>query len=126
MCALRRLRHLDLSNSTNWRAKNLNQVSSLPACLGDLTALEVLNLSRIKLRTLPDSIGGLTSLRVFEAMHNELEVLPSTITALPKLEVLDLFINRLSTLPDLGGIKTLRALMLAANRLEVVPLGSAP
>ncbi|MEU3612166.1 hypothetical protein ABZ725_07575 [Streptomyces sp. NPDC006872] len=111
----RKLRRLpeQLHAFVNLRVLSLagnKDIDSLDERIGDLTALEELNVSGLRLTALPASIGRLRELRVLNVSRNELTSLPEQIGDLPRLEVLragDLScpvpdaVARLSTLREL-------------------------
>ena len=94
--------HLDLSG---------NQLTSLPAEIGNLTILLVLDLSHNNLSSLPAIIGSLPNLTYLYLSHNQLSSLPVEIGSLTSLLDLNLSHNNLSSLPvemsNLGGLQLL-------------------
>jgi leucine-rich repeat protein SHOC2 len=56
---------------------NDNQLTSLPAELGTLTALRVLNLNENQLTSLPAELGTLTALTMLLLCGNQLTSLPA-------------------------------------------------
>ncbi|MEV1065230.1 hypothetical protein [Streptomyces sp. NPDC050263] len=89
----RKLRRLpeQLHAFVNLRVLSLagnDAIGSLDERIGELTALEELNLAGMRLTALPESIGRLSGLRVLDVSGNELEALPEQIGDLPRLEVL--------------------------------------
>lgn len=55
-----------------------NQLASLPQSLGQLKALQTLDVSYNLLQQLPDEIGSLEGLVKIELSHNKLKQLPET------------------------------------------------
>lgn len=77
------------------------QLLHLDARTGQLTALEVLDLSHNLLTELPETIGHLRSLRLLKLEDNRLTHLPSTLANLPNLHGLDVRENPIFHLPEL-------------------------
>ncbi|NXX10857.1 LRSM1 ligase, partial [Podargus strigoides] len=95
-----------------------NQLASLPADIGQLTALQVLNLERNLLKCLPQSIGDLAQLQVLNVKGNKLKELPDTVSGLRSLRTLDISENTLQELPRvLAHIRTLETLILDASSM---------
>ncbi|NWV32893.1 LRSM1 ligase, partial [Grantiella picta] len=95
-----------------------NQLASLPADIGQLTALQVLNLERNLLKSLPQSIGDLAQLQVLNVKDNKLRELPGTVSGLRSLRALDVSGNELQELPRLlAHIRTLQTLTLDASSM---------
>ncbi len=55
-----------------------------------LSSLEILDISKNRIRTLPDGIGNLTSLKVLAIQRNKIERLPLCIGDISSLQVLKL------------------------------------
>lgn len=88
-----------------------NQLSSLPASLGQLRALQVLQLRNNHLRSLPSScVSGLSQLVYCCLQHNHLQKLPSCLSRLPRLAVLNVGSNHVVEPP-----RWLRALHSAVD-----------
>jgi GTPase SAR1 family protein len=96
-----------------------NQLTTLPAKIGNLRNLTVLNLGGNELTMLPAEIGNLTNLTVLNLSHNRLTTLPAEIGNLTNLTVLYLSVNQLTTLPaEIGNLTNLKDLRLSSNPLE--------
>ena len=96
-----------------------NRLASIPSTVGDLHALNKLNLSHNMLQSLPATLGGLTRLWGLWASHNLLERLPATIGELDKYCAVDVSNNRLKSLPDtISGLCDLDA---SFNALTALP-----
>ena len=112
------LQTLDLSRCNN--------LTSLPAGIGNLTKLQKLVFdSSSRLESLPKSIGNLTNLQklVFDAC-SRLESLPSEIGNLTNLQTLNLsWCSRLKSLPEsIGNLTNLQTLNLSCcTSLEYLP-----
>ncbi|NXT07364.1 LRSM1 ligase, partial [Prunella fulvescens] len=99
-----------------------NQLASLPADIGQLTALQVLNLERNLLKSLPQSIGDLAQLQVLNVKGNKLRELPGSVSGLRRLRALDVSANELQELPRLlGHARSLQTLTLDASAMTYPP-----
>ncbi|NWT98321.1 LRSM1 ligase, partial [Urocynchramus pylzowi] len=99
-----------------------NQLASLPADIGQLTALQVLNLERNLLKSLPQSIGDLAQLQVLNVKGNKLRELPGSVSGLRSLRALDVSGNELQELPRLlAHARTLQTLTLDASAMTYPP-----
>jgi Leucine-rich repeat (LRR) protein len=108
-------------------AENVD-LPSIPERIGELAALEELDLSGLGLEQLPEALGSLKSLRVLDISGNRLTALPEGLGELPELTVLragDLECAvpdgwaRLSALEelDLYGLKSPQGFPMAVTRL---------
>jgi len=94
----------------------------LPPSIGDLDALEELDLNTNRLATLPDAIGELRSLRALRVHRNGLEALPETIGSLHSLRELVVGENALRELPpSIAGLGSLEELHANDNPLAALP-----
>ena len=108
------LRELRLLNVRN------NQLVGLPTSVQRLTKLERLYLFENKLTELPAEIGDLRELRTLSVRDNHLIDLPTSIKRLTKLEELELTRNKLTELPaEIGDLRELRFLSVIHNPLTV-------
>ena len=85
------------------RIHELNLVSrleSIPESIGNLTELEVLNLSYNNLITLPKTIKNLKKLRILDLSWNNFAEIPRIILQLPLLQVLNLDHNYVEEIPE--------------------------
>lgn len=99
-----------------------SRFGGVPAEIGRLTNLEVLNLRGNKLSTLPASIGNLSKLMELDVSENQLESLPSELANLGQLEKLSAQVNKLSQVPGAMGVMSqLRSLDLSKNQLWSLP-----
>ncbi|NXF25149.1 LRSM1 ligase, partial [Rhodinocichla rosea] len=99
-----------------------NHLASLPADIGQLTALQVLNLERNLLKSLPQSIGDLAQLQVLNVKGNQLRALPGSVSSLRSLRALDVSGNDLQELPrGLAHARSLQTLTLDASAMTYPP-----
>ncbi|XP_059721053.1 E3 ubiquitin-protein ligase LRSAM1 isoform X4 [Haemorhous mexicanus] len=99
-----------------------NQLASLPADIGQLTALQVLNLERNLLKGLPQSVGDLAQLQVLNVKGNQLRALPGSVSGLRSLRALDVSGNELRELPrELAHARSLQTLTLDASAMNFPP-----
>jgi len=100
---------------------SLSQV--VPACIGRLTALQVLNLANNRLTSVPAEIGQLAALQLLDLRGNQLSSLPAEIGQLPSLRELNLDDNKLTSLPaEIWQLTSLRGLDLGRNQLTSLPV----
>ncbi len=99
-----------------------NQLTTLPAEIGQLTQLQRLYLEGNQLTTLPAEIGQLTHLQGLYLEGNQLTTLPAEIGQLTQLQRLFLDGNQLTTLPaEIGQLTQLQRLYLEGNQLTTLP-----
>ena len=113
----------EIGQLTLLRVLNLNdnKLTSLPAEIGQLTLLKVLWLDENQLTSLPAEIGQLVSLKELNLRDNKLTSLPAEIGWLTALTMLDLSDNELTSLPaEIGQLTTLE-LNLGGNQLTSLP-----
>jgi Leucine-rich repeat (LRR) protein len=121
------LTHLTLSHVTEWNSKGDrvpydSKLGDLPAGLGGLTNLQVLQLSGCAVTSLPETVGQLRSLRSLFLSDNALTSLPESFGALGALETLKLERNKLARLPDsFGHLGALQTCDLDHNALTGLP-----
>ncbi|KAF5420469.1 MAG: hypothetical protein C5S44_08435 [Candidatus Methanocomedens sp.] len=99
-----------------------NQLSELPAEIGQLANITTLKLSANQLSELPAEITQLANLTTLDLSRNQLSELPAEITQLVNLTTLDLSSNQLSELPtEIGQLSNLTTLNLRGNKLSDLP-----
>ena len=94
-----------------------NQLRKLPKELCTLKKLQKLFLNENKLYALPEQIGDLESLELLNLSKNDLMALPNTVHRLSKLTVLDVRLNQLHEAPNVNMLPNLFHLSLRSNRL---------
>jgi internalin A len=104
---------LDLSNQ---------ELTSIPAEIGNLTNLNTLYLKSNQLKYLPPEIGNLANLNTLYLKSNQLKCLPPEIGNLTNLSTLYLSNNQLTKLPpEIGNLTNLNWLYLSNNQLTILP-----
>jgi leucine-rich repeat protein SHOC2 len=99
-----------------------NQLTSLPPEIGQLASLRELYLDHNRLTSVPPEIGQLTSLAGLYLNGNWLTSLPAALGQLTALTRLDLDNNQLTSVPaEIGQLTSLNWLDLSGNRLTSVP-----
>ncbi len=99
-----------------------NELTEIPAKIGELVNLRELHLKDNRLTTLPPEIGKLVNLTDLNVPYNELTTLPPEIGNLVSLRILYLSGNKLTTLPrEIGNLKNLRAILVGNNQLTELP-----
>jgi leucine-rich repeat protein SHOC2 len=100
----------------------VNDLTSVPAEIGQLTSLESLHLGYNQLTSVPAEVGQLTSLTVLYLNGNQLTSVPAEIWQLTSLKGLNLIGNQLTSLPaEVGQLTSLEQLGLGANKLTSLP-----
>ena len=95
---------------------------AVPANIGRLSALRVLDLGDNELTSVSAEICQLTSLRELHLGDNELTSLPAEIGLLASLTVLHLGDNELTSVPaEIGQLTSLEGLWLVGNQLTSLP-----
>eukprot|EP01062_Namystynia_karyoxenos_P023320 TRINITY_DN19011_c0_g1_i1.p1 TRINITY_DN19011_c0_g1~~TRINITY_DN19011_c0_g1_i1.p1 ORF type:complete len:610 (+),score=84.78 TRINITY_DN19011_c0_g1_i1:114-1943(+) len=95
-----------------------NFLESLPASVGRLSDLEVLDASHNRLTSVPAELGRLRRLQELRLAGNCLETVPESLGKMPSLTVLDLSSNQLAERPFGGGpLATGKRPQLANNTL---------
>ena len=99
-----------------------NRLESIPAAIGNLTALTRLRLQQNRLTRVPAVIGNLSYLSELSLQQNLLTRLPESIGNLTALTELYLQDNQLASIPEsIGNLTGLTQLRLEQNRLASVP-----
>ncbi|OQX20370.1 MAG: hypothetical protein BWK80_35775, partial [Desulfobacteraceae bacterium IS3] len=103
-----------------------NLVGTVPASVGNLTELQLINFYTNKLSgTIPTELGSLTKLQeIYFSTNNLSGTVPSQLGSLTNLKYLSLYSNQLtgSIPPELGNLTNLQSLYLSGNQLT----GSIP
>jgi Leucine-rich repeat (LRR) protein len=98
-----------------------------PANAAQLNGVQILDLSRLKLRAIPPEISALTQLQNLNLSYNQISCIPDSLCNLPLLQQLDLDSNQIGSIPDsLGSLSQLQCLFLSNNQISSIPdsLGS--
>ncbi len=96
-----------------------NDMTGIPAEIGQLANLQELDYSFNNLDTMPNEIKNMRGLRKLSLAHNRYREFPKEMWHIPNLEYLDLSYNDLSSLPDeISQLRRLKVLKLTGNRLS--------
>lgn len=97
-------------------------LSILPANIGNLADLNLLDLYKNNLKVIPESIGNLSKLTSLNLNHNQIDTLPDSISQLTNLTSLVLSDNQLTSLPaNIGNLCNLSRLYIRGNLLTSFP-----
>jgi hypothetical protein len=101
---------------------NENQLTKLPATIGQLKNLETFYLSENNITILPPEIGQLTKLNYLYLNDNKLTSFPESVGQLTNLEMLNVANNKLTKLPEsFGKLKKLKKLTIDLYKLTSLP-----
>ncbi|HEY4423166.1 MAG TPA: COR domain-containing protein, partial [Pyrinomonadaceae bacterium] len=100
-----------------WNAEDSKKLTELPESLGQLTQLQMLDLTSNQLTALPESLGQLTQLQTLYLVSNQLTALPEWFGQLAQLQYLYLQYNELTELPET---------LVHLDHLEVLRLNDNP
>jgi Leucine-rich repeat (LRR) protein len=90
-------------------AFHINELTSIPSTVGQLSRLQAGSWHRNRLTSLPPEIGNLSSLREFALFENQLTELPDTIGRLKSVTEFWVYDNLLEALPEsIGDMASLR------------------
>ncbi len=100
-----------------------NEVTEIPAEIGQLTKLKSLDLCKaILIKKIPPEIGKLKELKMIRICMTEVTFLPKEIGNLTNLDTLWLFSNGLIEIPkEIGNLKKLYSLDISSNKLKTLP-----
>jgi len=99
-----------------------NRLTALPREIGQLRGLVQLQLAGNYIQALPEELCTLVNLEVLNVEDNQLCMLPSNIGSLSKLHLLDVSCNHLCSLPhSFTRLAALADLNISHNRLETLP-----
>ncbi len=119
--ALKRIDECRRKKGTRLNLRGLG-LTRVPAELGQLTALTVLDLQNNQLTAVPAELGRLTALTDLSFYNNRLTAVPTELGQLTALTDLSLSGNQLTTVPaELGQLTALTRLSLSKNQLTTVP-----
>lgn len=121
---LREWRHLVITDEGRVSGLYLEDkgLTILPAEIGDLEHLTLVEVNGNELTSLPPELGKLTKLEQLDASWNSITSIPDELADLEQLELLILHHNVIATVPsEIGQLSNLRWLYLNDNRLTAVP-----
>jgi len=100
-----------------------NLSGNMPAEIGNLSSLLILNLANNAISSLPPEFGTLSQMTTCDLNINRIPSLPSTIGQLDNLVFISLDQNQLTEIPEeITGMASLMYLRLAMNEIDELPL----
>jgi len=101
-----------------------NKLTEIPASIGLLKSLKVLNVSCNPLaQELPAALSELKSLRKLYAHHTNIGIIPEEVSQMKELKVLGLRHNRIQSIPPVVlKLPKLQRLTLSNNQIREIPL----
>ena len=119
--ARQRIQKAIVTGSTKLDLSEL-ELTTVPAELGQLVKLEILELGGNQLTAVPAELGQLVKLSWLDLSDNQLTAVPAELGRLVKLSWLNLCDNQLTAVPaELGQLINLSMLYLHRNQLITVP-----
>ena len=95
---------------------------TIPDSIGDLSSLQVLDLSTTQVSSLPNTIGNLSSLQRLDLSATQINSLPESIGCLSNLQSLDLSTTQISSLPEsIENLSSLQKLDLSSTQISSLP-----
>lgn len=99
-----------------------NSLEELPSEIGNLTAIESITFLENSLQTVPDSFANFTNIRELDFKENNFKTIPAVLLQLTTLEFIGFWKNNLSELPsEIGNLTALTGLDLEYNNLGSLP-----
>lgn len=99
-----------------------NDLTSLPASIGQLYNLEELRASRNNIGMFPNQIIQCSRLLLLDLSHNQITEIPANLSKLNRLEIVDLSFNSIVCLSDEMRLPcSLSSLNLTGNHIQVIP-----
>lgn len=110
------------TGATDLRLRDRELLMELPAEIGQLNSLQVLDLYNTQVSELPSEIGKLSSLLMLDLDRTQVSTLPSEIGKLSSLQGLFLGSTQVSTLPsEIGQLSSLQTLYLMNSQVSSLP-----
>lgn len=106
-----------------------NQIKNLADSVCEIKGLETILANNNRMHELPANIGNLKNLKVLSVKSNELDGLPNSICECEAIQTINVYDNHIRRLPmDLGNCKNLEVLNVKGNILKVLSysLGYCP
>eukprot|EP01125_Pyxidicula_operculata_P016212 TRINITY_DN5551_c0_g4_i3.p1 TRINITY_DN5551_c0_g4~~TRINITY_DN5551_c0_g4_i3.p1 ORF type:complete len:2130 (-),score=371.64 TRINITY_DN5551_c0_g4_i3:539-6928(-) len=102
--------------------QNNPNIKKIPESIGNLEALEEINLSKTSISVIPHSLGNCFDLQIMTCSGNKIQELPSTIWKCRKMKEFDISHNNLRRLsPGIGHWNKLVSLNVGHNHLRDLP-----
>ena len=101
-----------------------NYIKTIPPAIGEMTGLRTLHISENRIwKCLPAELGNLVNLKILNLENNCIAELPSTIGNLVKLKELHLNYNQIVAIPaSIGRCTALRHIKVSHNLLRTIPV----
>lgn len=96
---------------------------NLPNDLTDMHSLKLLSLTDCDLSALPEDLGRVPGLEILDVSKNRLRRLPASLFDSESITKVDARANVIETLPEIGNCPNLAVLRLEDNRLSKLPTG---
>ncbi|MEG4026615.1 leucine-rich repeat domain-containing protein [Microcoleus sp. S13C4] len=105
-----------------YHSLNVQQLTSIPEDLGQLSNLTRLNLMGNRITVIPEDLGKLSNLTQLDLMSNQITQIPEALGKLSNLTQLDLMSNQITQIPEaLGKLSNLTQLHLSDNQITSIP-----
>ena len=98
-----------------------NQIKNIADSICDIMPLQTILANNNRMHSLPENIGNLQNLKTLSVKSNELDGLPNSICQCENLQSINVYDNHIRRLPlDLGNCKNLEYLNVKGNILKVL------
>src|SRR5271165_5939373 len=98
-----------------------NQITEIPATLGNLVNLQEVYLSHNQIKEIPAALSNLANLQRLYLSHNQIKEIPAALSNLANLQRLLLSNNQITEIPaTFSSLTNLRELSLSGNRITEI------